>query len=94
MKKQTKKEKVLNLLLIGMKPKDIAAKLKIKTQQVYAIKSEAKKKMQLPGQVVFVKKSPIDDIKFMMQTGCVTYRTETPKQEKTFFQKFKEFMGL
>lgn len=36
MKKQTTKQKVLKLLSEGMKPKDIAAKIKVNVQQVYA----------------------------------------------------------
>lgn len=36
MKQKTKHEKIIALYKQGMKPKDIAAKLKIKTQAVYA----------------------------------------------------------
>lgn len=46
MKKETKKRKVLKLLSEGMKPKDIAAKLKIKTQTVYAAKHLENKKAE------------------------------------------------
>lgn len=94
MKKETKKRKVLKLLSEGMKPKDIAAKLKIKTQQVYAIKSEAKKKMQLPGQIVFVK----DNSHLLSNREGVpsehAYILSSPIiVKKSFFQKLKEFFG-
>lgn len=89
MKKQTKKQKVLKLLSEGMKPKDVAAKLKIKTQQVYTIKSEAKKKKQesfikfindgINKETVVIKTEPIQLIKEHVK--------------KSFFQKVKEFFG-
>lgn len=46
MKKQTKHEKIIALYKEGMKPKDIAAKLKIKTQTVYAATCKYRKDEQ------------------------------------------------
>ncbi len=46
MKKQTKHQKIIALYKEGMKPKDIAAKLKIKTQTVYAAKHLENKKTE------------------------------------------------
>lgn len=87
MRKQTKKQKVLKLLAEGMKPKDIAAKLKMNVQQVYVIKSDAKKKMQLPGQVVWVK----DGVKF---THAPLNIHAVGHVKKSFFQKIKDFLGV
>lgn len=81
MKKQTTKQKVLKLLSEGMKPKDVAAKMKIKPQQVYVIKSEAKKKMELPGQVVFVKNSSFDNIHFSGENGLVKLKSTLDMKE-------------
>lgn len=91
MKKQTTKQKILKLLSEGMKPKDIAAKLKIKTQQVYVIKSEAKKKMQLPGQVVFVKNSSFDNIHFSGENGSVKLKSTIDMDKMKSWAK-KELM--
>lgn len=46
MKKQTRHEKIIALYKEGMKPKDIAAKLKIKTQTVYAATCKYRKDEQ------------------------------------------------
>ena len=99
MKKETKKQKVLKLLSEGMKPKDIAAKLKIKTQQVYAVKSEAKKKMQLPGQIVFVKDTTDLTTKILQgrqsSNRCIpSLNVSTSVVKKSFFQKIKDFFGV
>lgn len=102
MKKQTIKQKVLKMLSEGMKPKYIAAKLKIKTQQVYAIKSEAKKKMQLPGQIVFLK-DPTDLTTKILQgridsnrciPSSVILNPPTEITKKSFFQRLKNFLGV
>lgn len=89
MKKETKKRKVLKLLSEGMKPKDIAAKMKIKTQQVYVIKSEAKKKRE-ENFIKFINEN--------VNNGTVSIKTEPVsllrmKEEKSFFQKIKDFFG-
>lgn len=82
MKKQTTKQKVLKLLSEGMKPKDIADKLKIKTQQVYAIKSDDKKKNKLEN-----------NLKTMVTQATNEGYFKTKRENKSFFQKLKEFFG-
>lgn len=107
MKKQTTKQKVLKLLSEGMKPKDVAAKLKIKTQQVYTIKSDEKKRAYkkrqeiLSGGVIRVIQPQIS--RYNTTRECVTdealkkpkpgFIVTTPVVKKSFFQKLKEFFG-
>lgn len=92
MKKQTTKQKVLNLLSEGMKPKDIAAKLKIKPQQVYTIKSEAKKNNKYNRINIYVDSL----LKSKLNQGDIV-EIKKPDRfvvKKSFFQKVKEFMWL
>ncbi len=53
MKKQTKHQKIIALYKQGMKPKDIAAKLNIKTQTVYAAKHLENKKAEKAKDALF-----------------------------------------
>lgn len=93
MKKQTKHEKIIALYKEGMKPKDIAAKLKINVQMVYAAKYlENKNKKKIS------KKSDEYKNKIEVITGTVVFRPEPMGpielvKEKSFFQKIKDFLG-
>jgi DNA integrity scanning protein DisA with diadenylate cyclase activity len=105
MKKQTKHEKIIALYKEGMKPKDIAAKLKIKTQTVYAAKYSERKRIEkvrnefLSGGVVRVIQPQIN--RYTTHIESVTNKTldEMKKSQivvsepsqKTLLQKIKRF---
>lgn len=78
---------MLKLLSEGMKPKDIAAKLKIKTQQVYVIKSDEKKKENRN------KINKCVEILDKIGRPEIAPRNIVVKQ-KSFFQKIKDFFGV
>lgn len=89
MKKQTKHQKIIALYKEGMKPKDIAAKLKIKTQTVYAAKHLENKKVKKDGVVSEV----------IFKGGKITFKPDPKAQikfespeAKSFFYRIKKLI--
>jgi len=98
MKKQTKHEKIIALYKEGMKPKDIAAKLKTTVQSVYAVKhAENKKSIQKTKDKIsdMIGSGPDCFIKSVTYDGKVLIPTPdyNPIGYKTgVFAKFKRFL--
>jgi hypothetical protein len=85
MKKQTKHQKIIALYKEGMKPKDIAVKVKTTVQNVYAATCKYRKDVKI------LKEKETCFVKSVTYDGKVFLPVEETKN-KTLFTKIKRFL--